>query len=172
MKRAVSAEVANRHITRNEYHALQRLAAVPRGIAETLMLAHGFTHELIGALVFSGLATVVTETAKIAGETIRVELVIITDAGRRALEAARRPQQRPAPPESDADVGVARRVIEGFLTKPARPPPTTWHIYVARHSPAKWIGTVEAIHTDAAIAEAAKLFRVKDPRKLIAVRRR
>ena len=168
MKRAVSAEVANRHITRDEYPALQRLAVVPRGIAETLMLAHGFTRELIGALVFSGLAAVVTDTAKIGGDTIRVELVIITDAGRRALEAARRPQPGPAPAESETDVGS----IESSLTEPARPPPTTRDIYVARHSPAKWIGSVEAIDTDAAIAEAAKLFGVKKLRKLIAVRRR
>jgi hypothetical protein len=30
--------------------ALQRLANVPRGIAKTLMLAHGFTHDLIAGL--------------------------------------------------------------------------------------------------------------------------
>jgi hypothetical protein len=40
-------------MTPDEYRALQRLADVPRGIAETLMLAHGFTHELIAGLVLS-----------------------------------------------------------------------------------------------------------------------
>jgi hypothetical protein len=44
-------------------------------------------------------------------------------------------------------------------------------IYLVRHTPAKWIGTVEAVDADAAIAEAVKLFDVEDPRKLIAVRR-
>ena len=34
-------------MTLNEIRALQRLADVPRGIAKTLMLAHGFTDELI-----------------------------------------------------------------------------------------------------------------------------
>jgi hypothetical protein len=169
MKGTDSAK-ANRHITRDEYHALQRLAAVPRGIAETLMLAYGFTHELIGALVLSELATAVTETAKIGGETIRVKLVIITDAGRRSLEVARRPRPLTAPAESDA-VGVGQGVIDSSsMTKSAKL--ATWNIYLARHSPAKWIGTVEAIDIYAAVAEAAKLFRVKEPRKLMAVRQR
>jgi hypothetical protein len=47
-----------------------------------------------------------------------------------------------------------------------------WGIYLARHSPTKSIGTIESVDADAAIAEAAKLFDVKEPRKLIAVRRR
>jgi hypothetical protein len=51
-----------------------------------LILAHGFTHELIAGLVLAGLATVVTDTARIGGQTIKVELVMITDAGRRAIE--------------------------------------------------------------------------------------
>ena len=46
-----------------------------------------------------------------------------------------------------------------------------WDIYVAPYSPAKWIGTVESVDTNAAIEEAAKLFKVNDPRKLIAARR-
>jgi hypothetical protein len=49
---------------------------------------------------------------------------------------------------------------------------SSWDIYLARHSPAKWIGTVEAVDANAAIAEAAKRFDVKEPRKLIAVQRR
>jgi hypothetical protein len=73
-------------MTPDEYRALQRLADVPRGIAETLMLAHGFTHELIAGLVLAGLATVVTDTARIGGQTIKVELVMITDAGRRVIK--------------------------------------------------------------------------------------
>lgn len=50
--------------------------------------------------------------------------------------------------------------------------PSSWNIYLAQHSPAKWIGTVEAINANGAIEEAAKLFKVNDPRKLIAVQRR
>ena len=73
-------------MTPDECRALQRLADVPRGIAESLMLAHGFTHDLIAGLVLAGLATVVTDTARVGGQTIKVELVTITDAGRSAIE--------------------------------------------------------------------------------------
>jgi len=73
-------------MTRDQRRALRRLADVPRGIAETLMIAHGFRRELIDVLVLAGLATVVTDIVRIGEETIRVDLVIITDAGRTALE--------------------------------------------------------------------------------------
>ena len=73
-------------MTRDQRRALRLLADVPRGIAESLMLAHGFSRELIAGLVLAGLVTVVTDTVRIGGETINVELVMITAAGRRALE--------------------------------------------------------------------------------------
>ena len=84
-------------MTPEECRALQRLAGVPRGIAESLMLAHGFSRELISGLVLFGLATVVTDTVRIGGETMEVELIMITDAGRRVLESVteRRPSLRP-----------------------------------------------------------------------------
>ena len=74
------------HMTRDQRRALRRLANVPRGIAKTLMLAHGFTHELIAGLTLADLATVVTDTARIGEQSIKVDLVMITDAGRRAIE--------------------------------------------------------------------------------------
>jgi hypothetical protein len=49
---------------------------------------------------------------------------------------------------------------------------SSWDIYLAQHLPAKWIGTVEAVDANAAIGEAVKLFKVSDPTKLIALRRR
>ena len=75
-------------MTRDQRRALRLLANVPHGVAETLMLAHGFTRELISGLVLFGAATVVTETVIIGGLTIKIELVVITDAGRRALEGS------------------------------------------------------------------------------------
>jgi hypothetical protein len=72
-------------VTLEECRALQRLADVPRGIAKTLMLAHGFTHELIAGLELNGLATVVPDIARIGKQTIEIELVMITDAGRDAI---------------------------------------------------------------------------------------
>ncbi len=48
-----------------------------------------------------------------------------------------------------------------------------WDIYVVRSTPAKkWLGIVEATDVDAAIAEAVWRFDVKEPNKLMAVRRR
>jgi hypothetical protein len=49
---------------------------------------------------------------------------------------------------------------------------SSWHIYLVLRSPAEWIGTVEAVDADTAIAEAVKLFDVNDARTLIAVRGR
>jgi hypothetical protein len=49
------------------------------------MTAYGFTDESIGGLVLVGFATVVPDIARIGGQTIEVELVMITDSGRRAL---------------------------------------------------------------------------------------
>jgi hypothetical protein len=72
-------------MTLEERRALQRLAGVPRGIVKTLMLAHGFTEELIADLVLYGLATVLLDIARIGKQTIEIELVMITDAGRKAI---------------------------------------------------------------------------------------
>ena len=72
-------------MTPDERLALQRLADVPRGITKTLMLAYGFPDELIAALVLDGLAIVEHDVARIGQQTIEVDLVIITDAGRKAL---------------------------------------------------------------------------------------
>lgn len=72
-------------VTPDERNALQRLAGVPRGVAKTLMHAHGFAPEVIAGLVLAGLAMVVPENARIGQHTIEVELVMITDAGRQAL---------------------------------------------------------------------------------------
>jgi 1,2-phenylacetyl-CoA epoxidase PaaB subunit len=50
-------------------------------------------------------------------------------------------------------------------------PLTKWEIYVARSTPAKYVGTVEAPDADAAVEAAATEFKVTDPKRLIAVRR-
>jgi len=53
---------------------------------EVLELGHGFSHEMLAMLVLAGLATVVTETLRVDGGTFKIERVMITDAGQRALE--------------------------------------------------------------------------------------
>ena len=76
-----------RHLSSELRQALQLLASNPRGVTEEmLVLAHGFSRDMLGRLVLAGLATVVTETLRAAGPIIKVERVKITDAGRLALE--------------------------------------------------------------------------------------
>jgi hypothetical protein len=82
-------------LTLHQRRALRRLADVPHGITEPLMLAHGFSRELISGLVLFGLARLVTDTVRIGGETIEVELVMITDSGRQVLESAT--ERKPSP---------------------------------------------------------------------------
>jgi hypothetical protein len=72
-------------MTPDEQRALGWLAEVPRGIAKTLMNAHGFTDELVDGLVLAGLATVAPDVATIGEQTIKVELVMITETGRKAI---------------------------------------------------------------------------------------
>ena len=67
------------------YRALQRLAEVPRGIVKTLMVAYGFDERLLAELVLAEFVTVKTDTARIGEQTIEVELLMITDAGRKAI---------------------------------------------------------------------------------------
>jgi hypothetical protein len=82
-------------MTPDEFYALQKLANVPRGIANTLMSAYGFNHDLIAGLVLEGFATVVPDMARIGEQTIDVELVMITAAGRRAIEAEQTSGRKP-----------------------------------------------------------------------------
>src|SRR5215471_13598895 len=65
--------------------------------------------------------------------------------------------------------GDRRRLKTAKRTSPA--PPANWDIYLAKHTPAKLVGTVEATDADAAIEKAGMEFEVKDPKRLIAVRR-
>jgi hypothetical protein len=61
------------------------LVGNPRGMTEhMLVLGHGFSSDMLAMLVLAGLATVVTETPK-AGHG-KIERMMITDAGKRALE--------------------------------------------------------------------------------------
>jgi hypothetical protein len=73
-------------LTSERRRALQLLASSPCGVAaELLVLAHEFSRDMLAGLVVAGLATVVAETLKADGPTIKIERVRITDAGRRAI---------------------------------------------------------------------------------------
>jgi hypothetical protein len=74
------------HLSQDRRRALQLLASTPRGTTEDLLvLAHGFSRDMVAGLVLAGLLTVVTETLRIGGPAVKVERVKITDDGRRAL---------------------------------------------------------------------------------------
>ena len=69
--------------TRNR--ALRLLAQNPDGCTGAIMLAHGFSLELLNELIATGLATSRTEREERGGKEIEIVRLKITDAGRRAL---------------------------------------------------------------------------------------
>jgi hypothetical protein len=76
-----------RHLSPEWRRALQLLTSSPRGTTEDmLVLGHGLSRDMLATLVLAGLATVVTETLRPTGETVKIERMHITDAGKRALE--------------------------------------------------------------------------------------
>jgi hypothetical protein len=70
--------------------ALDLLAASPDGCTEAIILAHGFTVELMVKLCIAELAIATPERMVVGGRTVEVVRMKITEAGRRALERARR----------------------------------------------------------------------------------
>jgi hypothetical protein len=78
-----------RHRPRPTYiRALEVLASSGRdGCTEALLLAHGFTTELMVALLREGLAAATAERMVAGGRKIEVVVLRITQAGQRALGA-------------------------------------------------------------------------------------
>jgi hypothetical protein len=72
-------------LTADQRRALALLAGSPRGTPEGLMLAHGFSIEMVAELVRAGLATAEPESVRSGGKVIEVTRVRITGAGRDAL---------------------------------------------------------------------------------------
>jgi hypothetical protein len=70
--------------------ALELLAASPDGCTEAIMLAHGFTVELLVELCMAELAIATPERMVAGGRTVEVARMRITDSGRRALVEAKR----------------------------------------------------------------------------------
>jgi hypothetical protein len=66
--------------------ALELLASCRDGCTEALMLAHGFSIDMMVGLVNAGLANVTGECVVAGDKTIEVVRVRITEAGRRALD--------------------------------------------------------------------------------------
>jgi hypothetical protein len=61
------------------------LAGSPHGCTEAIMLAHGFTDEILGRLVMNGLATAAPGIMYAGNRPIEVTGLAITDAGRQAI---------------------------------------------------------------------------------------
>ena len=76
----------NQRIGQSHRRMLKMLAKVQLGCDVNVLLFHGFSFEIMGDLVGSGLATVQLEsTKKSSGQTVTVARLRITDEGRRAL---------------------------------------------------------------------------------------
>jgi hypothetical protein len=65
--------------------ALELLAASPDGCTEAIMLAHGFTVELMVDLCFAELAIAAVERMVVGGRTVEIVRMKITEARRQAL---------------------------------------------------------------------------------------
>jgi hypothetical protein len=78
----------------NNRRALELLAASPDGATEAILVAHGFTIDLLVELVRAGLATAKAERVMAGGRSMEVARVRITDEGRRILVHLRRRRRR------------------------------------------------------------------------------
>jgi hypothetical protein len=72
--------------------ALQLLARSPTGCTETLMLAHGFSTEMLGRLVINGFASVQLGTMLARQRQLTVMWMMITDLGQLAISEAFAPR--------------------------------------------------------------------------------
>jgi hypothetical protein len=76
-----------RRLSAEARRALELLAGSLDGVNEPLLLAHGFSRQLLAGFVRSGLATWHHKTMRAGGRTIEVNYMMITAAGRNALAA-------------------------------------------------------------------------------------
>ena len=75
------------HLSGKQRWALEILAAAGlRGSREATLLAHGFSVDMLADLVHEGLATAHRQTMRVGRRKIQFARMMITDAGRRALE--------------------------------------------------------------------------------------
>jgi hypothetical protein len=65
--------------------ALELLASCRDGCTEAVLLAHGFTIDMLVKLIRAGLATAGTERVVVGGRPMEVTRVRMTEAGRQSL---------------------------------------------------------------------------------------
>jgi hypothetical protein len=69
----------------DQRRALRLLASSPDGCPEALFLAHGFTANLVEALITAGFVAAETRHMRAGGRVVVVQRLQITDAGRQAI---------------------------------------------------------------------------------------
>jgi len=74
------------YVSTTRKRALRLLAEHPNGCNGAVLLAHGFSLELLNELIGGGLATGSTESMMRGSKPVEILRVKITEAGRRALE--------------------------------------------------------------------------------------
>jgi hypothetical protein len=72
-------------LSNEQRRALRVLARHPTGCAEATLLAYGFSLDLLGALVFAGLAAMQPNLTSLSGRKKIVVWVQITERGARAI---------------------------------------------------------------------------------------
>ena len=77
-----------RRLEPKQHRALQVLASSgPVGMTEAILLAHGFSNELLDGMARAGLVVVTTSTVRAGAKIIAVSRLWITEAGRKAMDA-------------------------------------------------------------------------------------
>jgi hypothetical protein len=78
--------VPNADLTVEQRAALRMLAGAPYGLAAPVLRARGFSPALMTELVSSGYVIAKPRTARAGGRTFRVTRLVISDAGRLAID--------------------------------------------------------------------------------------
>jgi len=87
MSHTITVTPRERHLSAKQRWALEILAAAGlRGCTRATLLAHGFSVDMLADLVHDGLATAHRQTMRMDRRKIQIARMMITDAGRRALE--------------------------------------------------------------------------------------
>ncbi len=87
MSHTITVRRRERHLATKQRWALEILAAAGlRGCTGATLLAHGFSVDMLADLVHDGLATAHRQTMRVGRRKIQFARMMITDAGRRALE--------------------------------------------------------------------------------------
>ena len=76
----------NDYVSATRTRALRLLAEHPTGCTGAVLLAHGFSLELLNELIGAGLVTSGTESMMRGSKSVEILRVKITEAGRRALQ--------------------------------------------------------------------------------------